>query len=446
MLDIGNKDLLVLYSPVDVFAGYGARARDLAYALIQLKEPEFAVRFISCSWGACPHGALDSRNPRDLAILERILPAGPLPKQPAVWMMCTVPNEMQKVGSHYNIMVTAGVETHICTPEFLEGANKADLVLTSSTFGKDVLLRSTYDRLQEGTKEKVGELKFTAKVDVLFEGLDLNIYHKLDKSDFNLDDIQEEFAFLSVGHWINGELFTDRKNIATMVKVFLETFKNRTTKCPALILKTSSGVPSVIDREFILDKIDVIRRGIKAHTLPNIYVISGNFTDVEMNALYAHPKVKAFVLLGNEGFGRPYLEFSVHQKPIIASNYSGHLDFLDKDYCVLVNGEVKQIHPSVVMKNIIPPNGAWFYVNASEASAAMKGVFENYKDYLEGAKRQAYKSRTEFSLEKMQKRLKEIFDQYVPKLSIPITLKLPVLKPRSELLKIETNETLQTIE
>ena len=54
-----------------------------------------------------------------------------------------------------------------------------------------------------------------------------------------------------------------------------------------------------------------------------------------MNEIYNHPKIKAMVsFTKGEGFGRPLLEFSLLNKPIIASGWSGHLDFLEKD-CVV---------------------------------------------------------------------------------------------------------------
>ena len=58
----------------------------------------------------------------------------------------------------------------------------------------------------------------------------------------------------------------------------------------------------------------------------------------ELNELYNHPKVKAMVsTTKGEGFGRPLLEFSLTGKPIMASGWSGHLDFLHKG---LVNIDV----------------------------------------------------------------------------------------------------------
>ena len=62
--------------------------------------------------------------------------------------------------------------------------------------------------------------------------------------------------------------------------------------------------------------------------------------------LYNHPKVKAMVsLTKGEGFGRPLLEFSLTNKPVIASNWSGQTDFLNPEFTALVNGNIKS-YPS----------------------------------------------------------------------------------------------------
>ena len=109
---------------------------------------------------------------------------------------------------------------------------------------------------------------------------------------------------------MQGDLGQDRKNVGLLIKTFYENFKNK-KKTPALILKCSGAGASYMDRDFILDKIQQIKKSIEAETLPNIYLLHGEFTDVEINELYNHPKVKAMLsLTKGEGFGRPLLEFS----------------------------------------------------------------------------------------------------------------------------------------
>jgi len=134
-----------------------------------------------------------------------------------------------------------------------------------------------------------------------------------------------------------------------------------------------------------------------------------------------------------EGFGRPLLEASLMQKPVIASNWSGHLDFLDAEMSVLLQGEVKQIHPSAVVEKMLLAESGWFTVNYNKASNVLVDVYKNYKKYLDGAKRQSYRSRTEFSLDKMAEKLLSTIDSKVPK---PVEFKLPQLK-KIELPKIK---------
>jgi glycosyltransferase involved in cell wall biosynthesis len=180
-----------------------------------------------------------------------------------------------------------------------------------------------------------------------------------------------------------------------------------------------------MDRDGVLDKIRSIQGSIEGD-LPNIYLIHGELSDEEINELYNHSKVKAHVsFTKGEGYGRPLLEASISQKPIIAPNYSGHLDFLHPEMSILLPGEIKQIHPSAVVPDMLLPESGWFDVDYKKASETLEDVYKNYKKYLDGAKKQAYRSKTEFNLDKMAENIVSILDEKIPK---PIELKLPQLK------------------
>jgi len=130
------------------------------------------------------------------------------------------------------------------------------------------------------------------------------------------------------------------------------------------------------------------------------------------------------------------LEATISQKPLIVSNWSGHLDFLNLDWIIPLSGVVEQIHPSAVVQDMLIPEGRWFTADYKMASKKLKDVFENYKNYLDGAKRQSYRSRTEFSLEKMGEKLESLIGDKIPK---QIELKLPQLK-KIELPKLKKAE------
>ena len=416
-----NKTTCVISCPADTYSGYGARSRDYIKALIQSK-PDWDIKILSQRWGNTRFGYLKDHNEADLA--SRII--ANLSAQPDVWMQITVPNEFQKVGK-YNIGLTAGIETTICDPSWIEGCNRMDLIIVSSEHAKQTFIRSAFDIQDNVTKQITHSIRLTAPVQVLFEGIDIDKYKVVD-STFDLDSIQESFCYLVVGHWMQGNLGEDRKNIGYTIKAFLETFKNK-KNAPALLLKVQAGSgTSITDRETLLDRIDAIRKTVNG-TLPNIYILHGEMTDDEVNSLYNHTKVKAMIsLTKGEGFGRPLLEFSLVNKPIIASAWSGQLDFLDAEFTKLIGGTLNNIHPSAVVDKMIIKESQWFTPDDAQVGKALKEVFENYKDYLTAAKRQGYKSRTSFSYDKMRETLDTILTQSIPEFPKQVALKLPQLK------------------
>ena len=434
------KPLFFISCPIDTYSGYGARSRDIVKAL--LKSDKYDIKILPQRWGNTPFGFLQVDNPEHKQILDCCWNQPQLPKQPDVWMQITVPNEFQPIGK-FNIGVTAGIETTVCDPSWLEGLNRMSLNLVSSEHAKKVFEQSAFEQRDRNQGDRVvGTIKLEKPIEVLFEGVNTNIYQKLDKvidSEVGnvLDSIDEEFNFLFIGHWLQGELGQDRKDVGMLIKTFLETFKGKKQK-PGLVLKTSSATYSIMDRDEMLDKIQKIRMHVGDDgTLPNIYLLHGELEDKEVNELYNHPKVKAHVsFTKGEGYGRPLLEASISQKPVITSNYSGHLDFLDPEMSILLPGQITQIHPSAVVQNMLIPESGWFTVDYKVASETLEDVYKNYNKYLDKAKRQSYRSRTEFSLDKMGEKLIELIDEKIPK---PVQLKLPQLK-KIELPKLKKAE------
>jgi glycosyltransferase involved in cell wall biosynthesis len=417
-----SKPTLVVSCPVDTYSGYGARARDFVQSIIDTDKYE--VKILSQRWGGTRFGYLKDHKNESLA--SRIIPQ--LTQQPDIWIQITVPNEFQKVGK-YNIGLTAGIETTICDPSWIEGCNRMDLVLVSAQHAKKVFEDSKFNMQDSNTGQVTGQLALSTKVEVLFEGADIEKYAPLSwPVTLDLSTIPEMFCFLTVGHWLQGSLGEDRKNIGYTIKAFLETFKNKKDQ-PALILKVQAGAgTSIMDREAVLDKIDAIRKTVKGK-LPNIYVLHGEMSDAEVNELYNHGKVKAMIsLTKGEGFGRPLLEFSLINKPIIASGWSGHIDFLDNRYTKQIGGTLTNVHPSAAVDKMILQESQWFTPDDALVGKALKDVFEDYKPYKELAKRQGYKSRTEFSYDKMRETLDTLLTQYIPEFPKQVQLKLPQLK------------------
>jgi glycosyltransferase involved in cell wall biosynthesis len=430
-----SKPLLAVSCPIDTYSGYGARARDFVQSIIDLDK--YDVKILSQRWGNTRFGYLKDHNNESLT--SRIIPQ--LTQQPDIWIQITVPNEFQKVGK-YNIGVTAGIETTLCDPSWIQGCNNMDLVLVSSNHAKKVFEESKFNIQDNRTGQVTGGVELTTKVEVVFEGADIEKYTPLAfPVKLDLDQVDEMFLYLVVGHWMRGEVGEDRKNIGYTIKAFLETFKNKPkSNRPALLLKVQAGSgTSIMDREAVLDKIDAIRKTVKGD-LPNIYLLHGEMSDAEVNELYNHGKVKAMIsLTKGEGFGRPLLEFSLVNKPIIASYWSGHVDFLDNEFVKYVGGTLTNVHPSAAVEKMILLESQWFTPDSIQVGQALKDVYDNYKKYKELAKRQGHRSRTQFSYEKMRETLDTLLTQYIPEFPKQVQLKLPQLK-KIELPKLKKIE------
>ena len=353
-------------------------------------------------------------------------------------MQITIPNEFQPVGK-YNIGLTAGIEATACKPEWVEGMNRMDLNLVSSEFSKVNFENMIYEKKNSQTQQTMGQIKLIKPIKTVFEGVNLDIYKTLKSNEIkniNLKEIDEQFCFLFVGHWMNGDLGHDRKNVGLLVKSFYETFKDKRGPKPALILKASTGVSSYISRDQILNKIKEIRKNIKSSNLPNIYLLSGEFSDQEMNELYNHPKVKAMLsLTKGEGFGRPLLEFGLTGKPIMASGWSGHMDFLNPEYTSLLPGTLEPVHASAANAWLIK-EAKWFKVSEPHVGTTLKNLYKHYKKFLERSKKQKHFAKTNFSWENMRDLVDTILEDNLPEFAEQVQLQMPKLElPKLEKLK-----------
>lgn len=429
------KKFMLICAPVTSRSGYGDHARDLVHSFI--KHNKYDIKIMDVRWGECPRNALNQNDEKDKLIINRILPQPKVDRHPDVYVDIRIPNEFQTWGK-VNIGITAGIETNVVSEKWLEGCNKMDLVIVPSQHSKDGFVNTLYEKMQKlpnDQQQKIGELKLEKPVEVLFEGAD-DCYKPLEHDEIETEffdmlneKITENFAFLHVGQWTQGGYGEDRKDISRMIKVFYESFANK-RKQPALILKTNGATFSILDKADILKKIKYVKDKFpKDWKLPNVYLLHGDLSKEEMNYLYNHPKIKAMVSFTHgEGFGRPLLEATMTGLPVIASGWSGQLDFLDKDKSLLVKGAFEKVPKSVVWKDIIVENSQWFTVDESSAYKAFNYVFKNKFDVKRDAKSLMNINRERFSLDKMSEKLDKIVTPFIDKLPSQVKLNLPKLK------------------
>ena len=427
-----SRPRFVISCPFDTYSGYGARSRDIVKAIIELDKYEVQLlpqRWGSTAWGFC------KENSEWSFLTDHIAPQDWNKEKPEIWMQITIPNEFQPIGK-YNIGCTAGIESTACKPEWIEGLNRMNINWVSSKHTKGVFESMKYEKKNKQTNETVEIIQSNKPIHVVFEGANLNVYKPLfNQNDLDLSQIKESFNYLFVGHWMQGDLGQDRKNVGFTIKAFYETFKNQKHK-PGLILKTSIGVDSYMSRNQILDRIRKIKKTVNSKDLPNVYLINGEFSDEQMNQLYNHSKVKAMIsFTKGEGFGRPLLEFSLTGKPIIASGWSGQKDFLNPNFSILLPGELEKVHPSAANDWLIQES-EWFKVSSPHVGSSLKDIFKNYKNFKLKSKQQSNYSKSNFSWDKMKELINNILISNIPDFPKQLDLNIPQIN-LSNLQKVE---------
>ena len=433
-----SKPIVLVTGPVATRSGYGNHTRDICRALIEIDK--YDVRIQSMRWGNTPMNALEEHNPIHKEIHKRILRQPNIERQPEVHLQISVPNEFQPLAKK-NIGVTAGIEHTIPPAPWVEGLNRMDVNIITSEWSAVNFKNVSYDKKDQGGNV-IGQLKVNSQLTTLFEGADPDIYKETNEFSKQLVDefnkITTDWNFLYTGHWLQGGLGEDRKDVGMMIKVFLESFKNK-KDAPGLILKTSSAGFSVVDREEIRKKVDYIKSEVKAKILPKIWLLHGDLTDDEMNGLYNHPKVKAHLSFTHgEGFGRPLLEASFSGKPILAPIATGQADFLDKMYTVELPHIMTKVPTGAFPKEYHNPEAGWATVNYGIASKLMREVYQNYPKYQLKGKKQMLVNRQMFTHEKMSEKLISIVDKMLEGVPQQVQLKIPSLTKEPKKLKLPT--------
>jgi glycosyltransferase involved in cell wall biosynthesis len=418
------KPVCVLQGPIASRSGYGDDCRSRAITLINSNK--FDVKIIPMRWGICPNTMLDDETRPMVKEIKSCI-VNQITAQPDLFVQVSIPNEFKPIGK-YNIGVTAGIESTVPKAEWIEGLNRMDLIIVPSQFSKDVFVKAAYEKKHDnGALEKISLIK---PIEVAFEGVDTTIYKKTNdpspEIDIALNAIPENFCYLFVGHWIQGDIGADRKDIGMLIKVFSEVFKNKKNP-PALILKSSGATFSKIDKTEILKKINDIRKHLTG-ALPNIYLIHGELTPQELNRLYNHPKVKAHVSFTHgEGFGRPLLEATLSGKPLLVSGWSGHVDFLPQDLANLLPGTIVNVPPSACNDWLIK-EAQWFNVNYSVAAQRLEDIHDNYIKYVPNAEKLRQQNSEKFTVEAESRLFMEILEKNLPKFEKKVSITLPKFK------------------
>jgi glycosyltransferase involved in cell wall biosynthesis len=284
---------------------------------------------------------------------------------------------------HANVGVSAFVETDICNPNWIECANKMDHIVVPSQHVKETIERT-------GTVQKPLSVIPEAFMDAVLAPRTLDI------------TFDTKFNFLIVGQLTGNNLFNDRKNIFNTIKWICEAFKNDPEV--GIIVKTNSGTGTTLDRMATTNQLRSIVSNVRKGSGPNVYLIHGNMDESEIAGLYRHESVKALVsLTRGEGYGLPLLEAAASDLPVIATNWSGHLDFLNAGRFIPVNYTLNEIHSSRIDNAIFVKGSKWAEASEDDFKRKIKKFRNSYGIPQEWARSLGEKVRKAYASEAVEK-------------------------------------------
>ena len=398
------KKKVIVKAPALSASGYGEHARFVLRSL-RAQEDLFDIYLHNIVWGKTSWIFEDSEERRWMDELIRktagyVQQCGGRPNFD-LSLQVTIPNEFERIAQK-NIGITAGIETSKISPEWIKKSNEMDKIIVVSNHAKYGFDKTSYPLVNE-QQEHVADLKCETPVEVV--GYPARIF---EPADVNFE-FSTSFNFLTVALW------GQRKNLIKTIENFVEEFSEE--EDVGLILKTSITSGSTTDKINTRAMLNNILSKYPERKC-KVYLLHGRLTEQEMTALYNHESVKCMLSLAHgEGFGLPLFEAACAGLPIVATDWSGQLDFLyasqedkkgkmkKKGLFGKVSYELKRVQKESVWEGVIVPDSMWAYPSDRSAKTKMRDVFKDHKLAQSKAKKLQEFVKEEFSSEKMHEKM-----------------------------------------
>ena len=370
------KKKILVRGPVLSRSGYGEQTR-FAVRSLRAYEEFFDIYIIPTNWGKT--GWVWEESEERTWIDERIRETAFFTQKGGqfdVSLQVTIPNEWEKLAP-INIGYTAGIETTKVAPQWIEKAYLMDKIIVVSNHAKDVYEATSYEATDRNTGQVIKDFRCQTPIEVVNYPV-----RQLGEEDGLDIDFETDFNFLVSSQW------GPRKNIDNTIRWFVEEFHDQEV---GLVAKLNWHNDSVNDRMGTEKRLKALLAQYKDRKC-KVYLLHGSFTDQEMAHLYAHPKIKAYVSLTHgEGYGLPLFEAAYHGLPIVAPDWSGHLDFLYmpvkdkktkkekmKAMFSKVDYQLGPIPPEAVWDGVLQADSMWAYADQGSYKMKLREVKNNY--------------------------------------------------------------------
>jgi glycosyltransferase involved in cell wall biosynthesis len=373
---------VLVRGPALTRTGYGEHCRFVLRAL--RTQENLDIYLIPVNWGESNWIWEDNEERVWMDdIIKKTAIHGQQQGQYDISIQVTIPNEWQKLAP-VNIGVTAGIETTRVAPVWLHKANEMDKVITISEHSKQTFINTVYEGVDQRTGQKA-YLKCNKSVDVVQYPV-----KKFDKVDLDLNTLTK-FNFLTVAQW------GPRKNLENTIVWFVEEFIDNPNV--GLVVKTFAKGGSLLDRTHAKKNLSKLLAKYENRQC-KIYLLHGDMTDQEMHSLYTHKNIHCVVSLTHgEGFGLPLFEAAYSGLPVLATDWSGHVDFLYmpvvdkkgkeklKAHFAKVDFTLQPVQPFAVWDGVIQQDSMWAYPQPGSYKMKLREVYKDYSRYKSQAKK-----------------------------------------------------------
>ncbi len=375
------KKKVILRGPLLTRSGYGEHARFILRAL-RSQEEKYDIYLLAVNWGKTGwlHEESEEREYIDSLLAKTInyhhhCEQNKIPVQYDISFQVTIPNEWEKMAL-VNIGVTAGIETTKVSMDWIAKSRLMDRILIVSEHSKNVYENTTYDVTNNETKERIPNFRCETPIDVIHYPVKEQEATKIDL------DIKTKFNFLAVAQW------GVRKNLETTLLGFAREFEDNEEV--GLVIKSNIVKNNLLDRNALSSAIKQLLDQHVPERKCKIYLLHGEMTEGEMKYLYTNRKIKALVTTTHgEGFGLPIFEAAYNGLPVIAPDWSGHVDFLykptkdkkgrikNKRLFAKIDYTMRPVQKQAVWDNVVVKDSMWCF---PEESSYRKRLSEVYKD------------------------------------------------------------------
>jgi glycosyltransferase involved in cell wall biosynthesis len=406
------KKKILLKGPILTRSGYGEHARFVLRSL-QTCDNLFDIYIQPIQWGATSWISLNDKERGWIdKTIEKTIAHVQQGGKFDISLQVTIPNEWEKIAP-INIGVTAGIETTKVAPLWLKNGNEmVDKIITISQHSLD----SFKNTIAIATNNETGhEFDYKLETPIDFVGYPTKSFDNL--KDLNLD-LSENFNFLTVAQ------FGPRKNLPSTIKWFIEEFHDENV---GLVVKTNMAKNCLMDREVVINNFKNLVNNFPDRKC-KLYLLHGDMTDKEMHSLYQHEKISALLTLTHgEGFGLPIFEAAYSGLPVVATGWSGHLDFLidteRKEHFYNVSFDLQPIQKEVVWENVLMAESMWAFPREQSAKQKMRLCYEDVTNKVEqsisaGACEYSLELHNRFSSEKMYDNFTSHLKEYVEEFNV----------------------------